>query len=357
MSVTLGVEKATKIAKCDGCGSNLAFSPEKQCLCCPHCGSTAQIQVKGKAINLEIGKLKETSNWQNETQVYTCNNCGASSVLPKNEIATSCPFCGTPNVVKSKELSGLKPNAIVPFKIGLEETSEIARKWLRKRFFAPRAFKKSATPEEIKGIYNPVFSFNANTDSSYRGVLIKYHIETRIVDGQRRVTRREERFEISGTLKKNFTDILIQASSKVNQNTINKISPFGTESSLEYTNEYLYGFTASLHTKDGENCWGEAKSVIDRMIRSEILSKYPGCTCQTLNVKTSIDKPSFKYNLLPIYVGHSNWKEKLYNFYVNGINGKMSGQTPISGWKVFFTVIFPSILVVAGIIAYYALSH
>jgi hypothetical protein len=48
--------------------------------------------------------------------------------------------------------------------------------------------------------------------------------------------------------------------------------------------------------------------------------------------------------------------EPSYNFYVNGSTGKVSGKAPVSGWKVFFTILLGlgllSIPIIAGIIAY-----
>ena len=44
--------------------------------------------------------------------------------------------------------------------------------------------------------------------------------------------------------------------------------------------------------------------------------------------------------LLPIYVGKFDWKKKadkkskIYNFFVNGFNGKVVGQSPVSPLKI-----------------------
>ena len=38
--------------------------------------------------------------------------------------------------------------------------------------------------------------------------------------------------------------------------------------------------------------------------------------------------------LLPVYVGHSKFRKKNYNFYVNGQNGNVAGKTPVSPVKI-----------------------
>ena len=48
---------------------------------------------------------------------------------------------------------------------------------------------------------------------------------------------------------------------------------------------------------------------------------------------------SFKYVLLPLYIGHTEYRKKLYNFFVNGETGKPTGKVPKSVFKVTTAVI------------------
>ena len=58
----------------------------------------------------------------------------------------------------------------------------------------------------------------------------------------------------------------------------------------------------------------------------------------------------YKYVLVPVYVGHYKYKNKLYNFYINGENGRITGKTPVSKLKVFWTVMLV-LAIIAGIVA------
>jgi hypothetical protein len=70
------------------------------------------------------------------------------------------------------------------------------------------------------------------------------------------------------------------------------------------------------------------------------------------SVETSNE--TYKYLLLPIYVGHCKWKKKFYNFFVNGHNGRVTGKTPVSGIKVFFTVLLGIALAIGiGVLIHY----
>ena len=92
------------------------------------------------------------------------------------------------------------------------------------------------------------------------------------------------------------------------------------------------------YDKKLEDCWGQAKATMDVKIRRNILRQYVYDKVAYLNVSTSHQRVTYKYVMLPVYVGNFNFKKKLYNFYVNGSTGKVKGKTPKSVWKILLTV-------------------
>ncbi len=345
------IEERTDTAKCPACGAEMVFSPERQELCCPYCGCTKEVNFSKTSSEIAFEQMlaQKNNEWGSETHVFRCNNCGAKEVLGCTEIAKACSFCGTTNITQIEELSGLKPNGVVPFAIEAKAACNNVVAWAKRKFFAPRAFKKSVKPEEIKGTYMPAFTFDTNTFTTYRGRLGKYYTRKVKVNGKTETRRELRYFWISGNLSMAFDDVLIQASKRVRQKDIDRICPFETNTSNAYSSEFLHGYTAQSNEKSGEECWEEAKSVIYAQIRSRILAKYDYDVVDSFEPKTSCADVTFKYVLLPLYVGHCNWKSKLYNFFVNGKNGKVTGKTPVSALKVTLATLL-GVLVVAGII-------
>jgi DNA-directed RNA polymerase subunit RPC12/RpoP len=293
--------------------------------------------------------LEQHGDWDAETVVYRCNNCGAKEIISKKDIAKECPYCGTTNIVQTDDLAGLRPDSVVPYKITKDEAAEKAAEWIRKRKFAPKWYRRSAEPKNINGLFLPAFTFDTNTQSNYNGVLIETYFVTVNINGKATMQARTRLIPIRGTLSKNFDDILVTASSVVPAHMFSKLGSFSTNNAKDYKKEFLFGFTASQYTKDGKMSWNEAKSRIDNAIRTEIIRRHGGGSVQSLYVNTNCFATTYKYVLLPIYVGHSAYKEKVYNFYVHGGNGKVAGQAPKSGWKIFFTV--SGIILVAAVIA------
>jgi len=138
----------TSVTKCPACGANMVYSAERQKLYCNHCGAEKEIQEKRSSEQHIVSVLTDNAcGWEDESHVFVCQTCGAREILDKNEIAKTCPFCGASNIVETGELPGLKPNAVVPFAINKESAGASVKKWIRKRLFAPRRFRKSAKPK------------------------------------------------------------------------------------------------------------------------------------------------------------------------------------------------------------------
>lgn len=341
----------SQMIKCDSCGSNLVYNADIGKLYCEHCGSEKEI-VSDSALELDLlSALDQERQWeQDSTNVFSCDNCGAKIVLAKDQTSASCPFCGTAHVQLVTELNGVKPNAVLPFKFGDDRAVKYSKDWARKRWFAPNKFKKNISTQNVKGIYVPCFTFDSSTFSTYDGRIGVTRTRT-VGSGKNKRTQVYTVWRnIRGTYAHSFDDVLTTAGTKFDQKNLNKISPFQTNESVEYEEKYLLGYMAYHYDYEVRDCWNSAKSSMDKSIRNGILSQYVHDKVAYLNVSTEHTGVRYKYAMLPVYVGNYKYNGKLYNFYVNGESGKVSGKTPKSVWKILLTVLI-SIGIVVGIVA------
>ncbi len=337
--------------KCESCGSNMVFDPESQTLECPYCGAKLTFTSNELAKELDLlNGLSVVEDWAEDgTNVFECDNCSAKVVLNVDETAKTCPFCGTAHVRKTEELAGLKPNALIPFSITDDDALSLSKEWAKKRLFAPREFKKKLRAENVKGVYSPCFTFDSNTTSYYEGRIGKTYTRT-VGSGKNRRTQTYVVWRnISGVYNHVFDDTLITAGSKLNQSKLDKISPFNTGDSKEYEKKYMLGFMAYHYDDSLENCWEKAKNIMDAKIKRGILSRYVYDRVAYLNVSTSHADARYKYVMLPVYVGNYSYKSKLYNFYVNGVSGKVFGKTPKSPLKIALAVLV-GVLILSGFV-------
>ena len=346
------VQTETETGQCPSCRAEMIFAPEKQKLVCPFCGSEVEINLDTISQEKNFTELifDTTANqWGEETHVFRCDNCGAREILNRGDIAKSCSFCGTTNIVKTDEISGLKPNGVVPFAVSEKTAGENAVVWAKKKWFAPKNFKQSIKAGKIKGTYSPAFTFDTQTRSTYQGRLGKYYYRTVTRNGKTTTVREIRYFYVSGNFDMFFDDVLVQASAKISQADVDKLKPFDTHSSKEYSPQFLHGYVAEQYSKKCEECWIQARGIVDKNVKMAILSQYDYDVVSYFNVQTSYEDVKYKYLLLPLYVGHWKWKNKIYNFFVNGYSGKTTGKTPVSPLKVTLAVLLGA-LVVAGLV-------
>jgi len=343
--------KSTQVSpKCPGCGATLSYSPEKSALTCGHCGNMVAIEAS-PARRFPLSELEQPIQpvW-NEATVFSCNNCGAQEVIAQGDMAKACAFCGATAIVAKEELSGLQPNAVIPFKVSKESAMQRVVAWAKKKLFAPKRFKKHATSKDIDGVYMPAFTFDAQTSTRYRGVLSRVETFTTFINGRAVVQSRTVRFNISGTHSGNFNDIMIQACDSIAQSDLDKIQPFVNPQNVkDFNNAYLFGYAAGQHKRAGHACWNQARSIIESNIQKEVLSQHPGCSIVSFNANTVYNTASYRYMLLPVYVGHFNYREKLYQFFINGDSGKVTGKTPLSPIRVGLAALLGAI-VLGGLI-------
>ena len=339
------------VFKCGNCGSGLAFDPQSGKLFCEHCGSKQDIPVDKNVQAASVDfNLDKATKWASETRTFRCEGCGATVTFDNAEFAAECPYCGGNKVLKIEQFDGIRPHALLPFVLTVVQAFAAYFKWLKKKLFAPSKMKKEAKVEKVKGVYCPCWTFDSNTYSNYNGIVGKYYYVT-VGSGQNRRTERRVRwYPVSGKYNKDFRNVLVEASPHLDQKDIVKLSPFPFKEAVVYDKRFLSGFFADHYNRGLKEGWNLGSDIMKKDIYNSIKRSLNCDVVQTLNVQTNFNDSKFKHMLLPVYVCNAKWKEKLYNFFVNGVNGKVTGKVPVSPAKVLIAVGL-GLLILGGIIA------
>lgn len=326
--------------KCKSCGGDLVFSPSQQNLLCTKCGNTYDFEkIKNfkKHDISEAGVSKfDKAEWQKENKVIACKACGAKIDLNNLEFTATCPYCKSTSVAETSELPGIPPDAIIPFKFDEEEASKKFAEIVKKKKFVPNSLKKKIPKTSIQGVYIPAFTFDADTDSNYKGVLYQ-NIEHTDSKGRTYTTRRY--FPISGNKKLEHRDVMIEASSKLNQKKLTEILPFDNEDVYKFDKSFVRGYSVEHYDTDTVESHTQARNIIDSRIRSAILSKYSYDGVSSLTINTKYYNEKFLYRISPIYTFEFDYKEKKRIVLMNGQTGKLGKGLPKSGWKITLLVL------------------
>ena len=346
--------------KCPQCGATMDFDPSTGGMYCPYCGYHEEIKTENSvgetvAAEQDFATAEHTGNcnWGISQKTVTCKSCGAVSVYDALTVSNECPYCGSNQVMEANDVQTLAPNGVVVFKITAKEAGERFTRWLSKKWFAPKAAKRSAKADKFKGIYLPYWTFDADTRTQYTA---EYGIDRTEGEGDDKHTVTDWH-RTSGTYDELIDDELVAGTGDQNVKVLKCVEPFDTKDNKSYKPEYLAGFLAERYSIGLKDAWEKAKEYIKRKlqssIESSIMDRYNADHVRNFKGETTYSNITYKYLMLPVWLSCFNYKDKTYQFAVNGQSGKVGGEYPISGWRVALAIV----IVVAIIALLYFLTH
>ena len=374
---------------CASCGAKFSFAPGTKSLKCPYCGAANEISDTDDSVeelDLEAWLDKLVSEHETHAQEQVkCSNCSAEQTLPANLFATTCTFCGTPITSKSYAQRLIKPKSLVPFKVTKLQAQDKWRAWIKGMWMAPSALKQFAQSDGgIKGMYIPYWTFDANTYSRYsgaRGDDYSESYQTTNSNGERVTeTRTQTRWtNVSGTVSFFHDDVLVPASStysvsgakagsplaaKMQQTAqarqmlaqvsgglgsavgssimgafSNEMRTWNTKELVPYQEEYISGFQAEAYQVGLKEGFVQGRQIIDAKVHSLVEQDIGGDHQRVTGLNTDYTHLMFKHILLPVWMSAYIFKGKTFRFMVNGQSGEVQGESPKSGWKIFFLVV------------------
>lgn len=331
--------------KCPQCGAVMDFDPSTGGLYCPYCEYREEIKAENSegetcAEELDFEKAEFTGNcdWGTAQKTVTCKSCGAVSVYDALSVASECPYCGSNQVMEANDVKTLAPNGVVLFKITAKQAGEKFTNWLKKKWFAPKAAKESAKAEAFKGIYLPYWTFDSNTHSTYTA---EYGKDRTVKRGKETQTVTDW-YKTKGEHSEFIDDALVAATGDHNVAMLSRVEPFDTADNKAYKPEYLAGFAAERYSKGLKDAWETGKNIIAGMlegsITSKIMKEHNADHVRNLRINTTHSNITYKYLMIPVWMSSFKYKEKIYQFIVNGQSGKVGGDYPVSPWRVAFAI-------------------
>ncbi len=343
--------------KCPQCGGIMDFDPKTGHMKCGFCDYEEEIAVseeepkKAEELDFDLVDKTANKNWGAEKKTVICEACGAETIYDALQTSAVCPFCGSNQVMEANDQDTIAPGGVVPFQVNDKDASRLFKEWIKKKWFCPRLAKESARPKSFNGIYLPYWTFDTNTFSTYTG---QYGIDREVQDDDEHSHTETDWYSTSGTYNEFIDDELILASDRHDSNMLHKLEPFDTENNKAYKPEYVAGFVAERYALGVKDAWKQAKKAISaklkRNVEDKIENEHNADHTRRVILNTSFNDVTYKYLLLPIWVSNFKYKDKVYQFMVNGQTGKIAGKTPLSIPKIIITVAVA--LLAAGIIYY-----
>ena len=352
---------------CDTCGSSLRFAPGQTDLICPNCGNAQHIErASAKSVARALDELDLQRGLQNdlpqsameEIRTSSCPNCGALVEFDGAVHAMDCPFCASPVVADTGTHRQIKPQAVVPFVLPERAAHDALTGWLGSLWFAPDSLLQyTRKGRAMTGIYVPFWTFDAESRTRYRGQRGEHYYESRTVtvrvngksEQRQEQVRRTSWSPASGSVARDFDDVIIMASASLPQKLGNDLTPWDLGALQPYSPDYLAGFRAegySISLTDGHAL---ATAKMEAVIRQDVARDIGGDEQRIDSIATDYDSETFKHIMLPVWMAAYKYNNKSFRFLVNGQTGEVQGERPYSIWKIAFAALAVAILVAGAV--------
>ncbi|NJC73451.1 hypothetical protein HC031_27550 [Planosporangium thailandense] len=347
---------------CTGCGARIEYQPGTDVLRCPYCGHEQRLADTGRQVRehsyAEFVALPHKPVASLGKYVFACQKCGART--ESDDVSQACPFCGAPLVADVTAGDQVAPEAVLPFTVDRAGVRTAVRRWVSSRWFAPSRLKKVTETESVAGTYLPHWTYDCHTVSNYLGERGEYYwvteTYTETVNGQTQTRTRQVRktrwWPASGTVQRDFDDVLVPATGHVTDKQLDALAPWPLEDAQPYQPDFLAGFRTLRYDTEPEAGLEAAKARMAPVIEGDCRRDIGGDEQRVHSVNTSYSNIMFKLMLLPVWIACYLYAGRTWQVLVNGRTGKVVGQRPYSAVKITMAVLAALAALTAIILLY-----
>ena len=324
--------------KCPCCDGAIEFDSTAQKMKCPYCDTELEVETllayeaERSAVHPEDMTWNTAAGgaWeQGEAEglrVYTCQTCGGQIVADETTGATECPFCSNPVVMTGQFAGSLKPDLVIPFRLDKKAAVAALQNHYKGKVLLPKVFKDENHIKEVKGLYVPVWLFDAQADAyvQYKATRVRHWS-----DSQYQYTETSH-FSVIRAGGIGFDNVPVDGSTKMDDALMESIEPFDISGAVDFQTAYLSGYLADKYDVDAETSVRRANERIKRSTEDAFASTVLGySTVVPVSSSIQLQNSRARYALYPLWVLNTQWNGQKFTFAINGQTGKLAGDLPM----------------------------
>lgn len=324
--------------KCPACGGKLEFDSSVQKMKCPFCESEFDVESLKEYDNALDATDEDEMKWETSAgsewgdgetdgmHIYICKSCGGEIITDSTTSTSKCPYCDNPVVMSGSFSGDLKPDYVIPFKFDKNAAKAALNKHLEGRKLLPKVFKDQNHIDEIKGVYVPVWLFDADVHANmiYKGEKIRRWNDSSFNYIERSYYSVQREGDIA------FELVPVDGSTKMQDELMESIEPFNFRDAVDFQTAYLSGYLADKYDVSAENSIERANARIKNTTEHVFASTVNGYNSfNKENGSISLSNGKAKYALYPVWILNTSWNGNKYTFAMNGQTGKFVGDLPV----------------------------
>ena len=220
----------------------------------------------------------------------------------------------------------LKPDLVIPFKLDKKAAMEALKRHYSGKRLLPRVFADENHLREIKGVYVPVWLFDADAQADLRWKATR----TRTWSDSNYIYTETQHYSVirGGTI--GFHRVPVDGSSKMDDALMESIEPFDFSETVDFQTAYLSGFLADKYDVNSEQSVDRANERVRRSTEEAFTATVGGySTMIPVSSHVNLQNGAAKYALYPVWLLTTEWQGKNYIFAMNGQTGKFVGDLPL----------------------------
>ena len=327
---------------CPACNAEVSFRPGDKEATCPSCGAEFEVEALLALAARKAEAKQDAMTWDTQAgsewdegetdglRVYGCKTCGGEIVADETTGATHCPYCGNPVVLSGHFAGALKPDLVIPFQVDKRAAIAALNNHYKGKLLLPRVFKDQNHIEEVKGLYVPVWLFDADADADihYRASRTRSWS-----DSEYRYTETTY-YSVYRCGGIGFENVPVDGSTKMEDALMESIEPYDITGAVPFKSAYLPGYLADKYDVDAQASIARANERIKRSTEEAFRSTVHGYTSvTTVDSAVNLQNGKARYALYPVWILNTDWNGQKFTFGVNGQTGKVAGDLPMDKSK------------------------
>lgn len=310
---------------CPKCGGRMSYAPDGQSLVCEYCSRNQTLNAQAgsaeeKDFIVAMATLRGHSKPLAE-QVFQCQGCGATFILPPDQLSAICVYCGSPHVIsleKSKDL--LAPDGILPHAFDQKHATQLLVSWVESNKIEPE--KQADLP---RGLYLPLWSFNLGGWIDYTAQVVESD-EITLGRRQTRLVQVNDRYPLM------INDFPIPASRKLSAPFVRLIATFDLKAVKPYDPRYLADWPAELYDISMADASLDARSQALARLKRELPAHVS--MAQLVSVSSAnMTIESFRLDLLPVWMTEVWFGDMRHLVLINGQSGTVQSDITVKADK------------------------
>jgi len=287
----------------------------------------------------------------------SCQQCSGALQVGRLDKTTTCPWCGSGNIVQRPPRPGMPaPSFVIGFTRTADEVKQGVKAWARRvGFWAPRAFRRLEV-EQLKPVYVPAYLVSGVATGQWSARAGYDYTEKQKRGDRTETVTRTEWHALRAPYSLRVHDLLISASQRISNDELEQLEPFDLGRLARYSDAAIVGWPAEEPARAVDSVDDALMKEVVAALKPRLRALVPGERIDDFTFTTQLLDPAFAAVLIPVWTMMVRYAEKQprTRVLVNGQTGQVTGKVPTSWLKVTFAVLVAAVAIGAAI---WWLSH